>query len=83
LERYFNNSDLSDHELKDKLSNDFESIATRSVQTKANGHVQVVFAMDEEGAVMSVEIPTSALFLVTGIRTYKRPYRIAFAVSLS
>ena len=83
LEKYFNNSGLNDYELKDKLSNDFETIATRSIHTNAKGHVQVVFAMDRESAVMSVDIPTSAHFLVTGIRTYKRPYRVAFAVSLS
>jgi hypothetical protein len=83
LERYFNSSGLNDHDLKKRLSNDFEPIATRSVQINANGHVQVVFAMDSESAVMSVDIPTSAHFLVTGIRTYKRPYRVAFAVSLS
>jgi hypothetical protein len=83
LERYFNNSGLNDHELKEKLSNDFETIAIRSVRTTAKGHVQVVFAIDGESAVMSIDIPTSAHFLVTGIRTYKRPYRVAFAVSLS
>ena len=83
LERYFNNSGFNDHELKDKLSNDFETIATRSVHTNAKGHVQVVFAIDRESAMMSVDIPTSAHFLVTGIRTYKRPYRVAFVVSLS
>lgn len=83
LERYFNNSSLNDHEFQDELSNDFETIATRSIHTNAKGHVQVVFAMEEESDVMSVDIPTSAHFLVTGIRTYKRPYRVAFAVSLS
>jgi hypothetical protein len=83
LERHLNNSRLNDHELKNKLSNDFETIATRSVVTNAKGHVQVVYAMDTESAMKSVEIPTSAHFIVTGIRTYKRPYRVAFAVSLS
>jgi hypothetical protein len=83
LERYLNSSGDNDHGPMDKLSNDFETIAARSVQTKAKGHVQVVFAMDRGSAVMSVDIPTSAHFLVTAIRTYKRPYRVAFAVSLS
>jgi len=83
LERYFNNSGLNDHELKNKLSNDFETIATRSVQTIAKGHVEFVFAIDRLSAVISVDVPTSAHFLVTGIRTYRRPYKVAFAVSLS
>jgi len=83
LERHLNNSPVNDHELKKKLSNDFETIATRSILTHAKGHVQFVFAMDNESAMVSIDIPTLAHFIVTGIRTYKRPYRIAFAVSLS
>jgi hypothetical protein len=83
LERYFNESILNEQELKDRVSKDFETIACRSVHTAAKGHVQVVFAQQSGDAMVSVDIPTSTHFIVTGIRTYKRPYHIAFAVSLS
>lgn len=77
IERYLNNGHFNRQELGLNISNDFENIACRSVHAKAPGSVQVVFAHHK------VNVPTIAHFLVTAIRTYRQPYRVAFAASLS
>ena len=83
IEKYFNKSSINDQEFMHKISNDFETIGSKSVHIVAKGYLQVVCAKNKRRAVKSADIPTSAHFLVTGVRTHNQPYRVAFAVSLS
>lgn len=82
LEKYFNNIPPYNKGLNQRLSNDFENIDCRSTHTIARGSVQMVFTR-KNGASVCIDIPTSAHFLVTGLKTYGRPYRLRFAASLS
>jgi hypothetical protein len=81
VERHFNRTCFDDPKLRQRLSSDFENIACKSIHTVAKGFVQLVFGIG--ASTISVDIPASTRFLVTGIRTYTQPYKVAFAASLS
>lgn len=81
LENYFNKTHLNDKGLSDRFSSDFENIACKSIHTKAKGSVQLVLSSGI--SVMSLDIPVSAHFLVTGTKTYRQRCKLAFAASLS
>lgn len=83
LEKYFNKTPFVEKGLADKFSRDLENIACRSIHTIAKGFIKVVFANGKGNSVMSVDIPVSAHFLVTGVRTYRQRSRMTFAASLS
>ena len=82
LEKYFNNIPPHNKGLNQRLSTDFENIDCRSTHTVARGSVQMVLT-SKNGASVSIDIPTRAHFLVTALRTYRQPYRLRFAASLS
>jgi hypothetical protein len=83
LENYFNSNSKGTKQLRDNFCGDFENIDWLSAHAAARASVQMVFASDESSVVICVDIPTTAHFLVTGIKTFKESYKLAFAVSMS
>jgi hypothetical protein len=83
LENYFNNTSRDNKELGDNFSEDFEEVDWRSAHTAAKGSIQMVFAGHESSVIICVDIPITAYFLVTGIKTYNERYKLTFAVYMS